>query len=255
MKVFIGWSGEASHRVAEAMHGWLPRIIQAAKPWISSEDIAKGATWQVDLKQGLNEAKAGIICVTPGNLEEPWIHFEAGALSNAIEKAYVCPYLVGLTPANLGGPLAQFQATTATRADTLKLVKTINEAIGRPLEESQLVETFEYFWPKFEEKLKEIAETPSEPPPHRDDREILEEILAVVRAISQDSALSRWTKMLKPPLVGSSGVEPPLWSVPLDKLEALIRKEAMESRSRSLQQSLEELVARSGKDESDREDS
>jgi hypothetical protein len=42
MKVFLGWSGSASHKVALAFHRWLLNVIQAIKPYISSEDIAQG---------------------------------------------------------------------------------------------------------------------------------------------------------------------------------------------------------------------
>ena len=45
MKVFISWSGENSHKVATALHDWLPYIIQAVKPFMSSGDILKGERW------------------------------------------------------------------------------------------------------------------------------------------------------------------------------------------------------------------
>ena len=50
MKVFLGWSGSTSHKVALAFHAWLPNVIQAIKPYVSCEDIAKGARWNSDLR-------------------------------------------------------------------------------------------------------------------------------------------------------------------------------------------------------------
>ena len=44
MKVFLGWSGETSHNVALALSDWLPKVIQAIRPFVSSEDIAKGGS-------------------------------------------------------------------------------------------------------------------------------------------------------------------------------------------------------------------
>ena len=46
MKVFLCWSGTRSKGIANALHEWLPRVIQALDPWISV-DIDKGARWGV----------------------------------------------------------------------------------------------------------------------------------------------------------------------------------------------------------------
>ena len=32
--VFISWSGEQSRMVASGLWTWLPRVIQASKPWM-----------------------------------------------------------------------------------------------------------------------------------------------------------------------------------------------------------------------------
>jgi hypothetical protein len=45
MKLFISWSGEASHAVAKAFREWIPSVINAVEPWLSDEDIATGAHW------------------------------------------------------------------------------------------------------------------------------------------------------------------------------------------------------------------
>ncbi len=86
MKVFISWSGERSKAVAQAWHDWLPNVIQAVEPWMSETDIAKGARWGMDMARELDETRVGIICLTPENLNAPWILFEAGALSKTLEE-------------------------------------------------------------------------------------------------------------------------------------------------------------------------
>ena len=108
MKVFLSWSGARSKFLAEALRLWIPRVIQSVKPWMSDEDISAGARWSKDLSLQLSEAKLGIICVTPENQNNPWLLFEAGALSKTLDHTNVCPFLHELSPGQLAGPLSQF---------------------------------------------------------------------------------------------------------------------------------------------------
>ena len=43
MKVFISWSGDRSKFIANTLHWWLPNVMQAIDPFVSSQDIQKGA--------------------------------------------------------------------------------------------------------------------------------------------------------------------------------------------------------------------
>ena len=56
MKVFVSWSGNASHDVAKALKDWLPNVIQAVDVFLSSEDIAKGSVWFHELGEVLDES-------------------------------------------------------------------------------------------------------------------------------------------------------------------------------------------------------
>ncbi|PYV30457.1 MAG: hypothetical protein DMG22_20315 [Acidobacteria bacterium] len=182
MKVFISWSGSLSKRVAAALRDWLPTVLQAVEPWMSAEDIEKGARWGSDVAVELSKTKAGILCVTADNVDAPWLNFEAGALSKTLEKTFVSPYLVGLTPTDLTGPLVQFQATESSKLDTRRLMSTLNKALGDiALPDEQLDKTFERWWPELESALREIQSAEVPEAPRRDQREILEEILALVR--------------------------------------------------------------------------
>jgi hypothetical protein len=186
MKVFISWSDERSRQVAEALRYWLPKVIQAIQPWMSSSDIEKGTRWRTDVASELEQSSIGIICLTPENLNSTWIHFEAGALSKQQQNTYVCTFLYDLEPAGVREPLAQFQTTKAHREDVKKLVQTINNVLGEnKLPESEINESFDVWWPKFEERLNNIATAPSSPEPQREDREILEEILELIREQSR----------------------------------------------------------------------
>ena len=182
VKVFISWSGTVSRGLAEAFRDWLPSVIQAVKPWMSGSDIDKGVRWSSEIAAELEEARVGLICLTPDNLEKPWILFEAGALSKTLEKTFVCPYLFGLRSADLQFPLAQFQATKAEKEDTRKLIHTINSAFGESrLTDDQVNKSFERCWPEFEERLKALELSQPATRSQRESREILEEILELAR--------------------------------------------------------------------------
>lgn len=194
MNVFISWSGPASHAVAQALHQWLPKVLQSVRPWLSSADISAGARWGADMARQLEATKFGILCLTPDNLEAPWVHFEAGALSKMVESAFVCPYLVGVEPADLRGPLVQFQAVRGVREDTRRLVRAINAALGteRGLRPEQVEETFEIWWPQLEAALRAIdVSSGRQRGPIRPDRELLEEVLEIVRDLSREGHAAR----------------------------------------------------------------
>ncbi len=71
MEIFISWHGKRSHAVAVALRDWLPLIVNAFKPWLSSADIDKGARWRAELAAKLGSVTAGIFCLTPSNLTAP----------------------------------------------------------------------------------------------------------------------------------------------------------------------------------------
>jgi hypothetical protein len=184
VKVFFSWSGDRSKAVAEGLGGWLAQVIQAVEPWISS-GIEKGARWQSEIAERLDEAKVGIVCLTSGNLTAPWILFEAGALSKT-KDSYVCTFLLDITRhGDVEPPLGQFQHTLFTREDVFKLVQTINEVVKtsgeRSLNDKNLLAVFETFWPQLETLLTQIRNQKEAKPAPRQERDLLEEMLEILR--------------------------------------------------------------------------
>jgi len=161
LKVFISWSGKLSHKVALFLEAWLPTVIQAIDPYGSSEGISKGARWFTDLSRELEDTHFGILCVTASNLFEPWLLFEAGAIAKVVDSSYAVPLLINLSPSDLEGPLAQFQATEASnKDDMLRLMKTINSLLKeKALKDGALKKSFDLCWPEFEATFKEILST------------------------------------------------------------------------------------------------
>jgi TIR domain len=181
--IFISWSGDRSKKVALALRGWLDRVIQAAKPWMSEEDIEKGTRWWHQLGLQLDKSDFGIVCLTPENLKSELLNFEAGALSSDLDDSRVCPYLFDIDKADVGRPFSEFQLTVSTQEDTLKLVATINKAMSAPLDETRLKSTFDKWWPDLEKELKAVRHGSRPSPKRRGREEILDEILDIVRKL------------------------------------------------------------------------
>ena len=185
MKVFISWSGERSKELANLLRRWLPGVIQAVRPYFSPDDIAKGSRWSTDVAKELSESRVGIICLTPENLEAPWVQFEAGALSKNLDQSRVCPILFELDPADITGPLVQFQSSRFEKGDIERVVRMINEELeDRSLPPSVLESVFEMWWPKLKDEADSILakSVKSKQAGKRSTRDLLEEILQLTRA-------------------------------------------------------------------------
>lgn len=181
MKVFISWSGERSRYVAEALRVWLPRVMQAVRPWMSDADISAGSRWLAEVSSVLDETSIGIICVTQENLSSPWLHFEAGALSKALDQSRICPMGLNLKPGQISGPLSQFQAVTLDESGMLRVLGALNKLMAeRALPDSELNEIFAVWWPRLAAKLDAIPDATS-PAPARATEDQLEELLQIAR--------------------------------------------------------------------------
>jgi hypothetical protein len=183
--VFISWSGRRSLWVAEALRDWLPIILEAAAPWVSAKDIDKGSRGLFEVTKALNGMKVAIVCLTPENQTEPWILFEAGALSKTIdEKSRLCTYLLGgLQNQDVKPPLGMFQHTKSDEEDTFLLIQTINKAINeRPVPEHNLRRRFDGFWPDLKKRLDAMPAPEEVVEPSRPVEEVMAEILELTRA-------------------------------------------------------------------------
>lgn len=191
MKVFFSHSGSRSRELAEALSKFIRKLVPAVEPFIST-GMPKGRRWTAELAGELEVAKSGVVCLTSHNLAEPWLVFEAGALSARL-NANVCTFLLDVDPTDVQLPLGQFQHTVANSEDVLKLVETINVRVGevgelqRPLED--LREQFEMLWPSLQTGLAQLkAKQPAAAT--RDPNAMLSEILDTVRSLAAEHTRS-----------------------------------------------------------------
>jgi ribosomal protein L7/L12 len=184
MKVFISWSGDRSKAIAEELRDWLPTIVQSLEPFVSTQDVPPGGRGLNVLASQLQDCSFGILCLTQENKQEPWIHFEAGALSKVIDVSRVVPLLLDLKVSDLTGPLVQFQAIPIEeRSGVFSLIRALADESSPPLTESRLQRLFDAFWPELETKVSLLKQVSGSKPRQeaRSEREILEEILLLSR--------------------------------------------------------------------------
>jgi predicted nucleotide-binding protein len=186
MKVFISWSGTLSHRVATLLRDWLPNVLQAVEPWLSSEDIAPGERWSNEIWAALEAVEVGIICLTAENVRSPWLLFEAGAISKQQRVARMCVYAVDVPLSEIRSPLAQFQVNTASRDDTFNLVQSLNSALGTAsLSEDRLRRSFEVWWPVLDGQLSAaIGGGKTTKVEHKSLDEKVDEALVILKTLS-----------------------------------------------------------------------
>ena len=164
MQVFVSWSGAASHAAAKALKDVLPSIIQSLDVFLSSEDIEKGEPWFQKLGETLEGSDFAILCLTPENLDAPWLLYEAGAAGKHFEQARVVPLLIGLTSADLISPLSHLNAAKTDREDMFKLVTAINNhAKDDKLSKEALANSFKKWWKDLDSGLKKATAQATQP--------------------------------------------------------------------------------------------
>jgi hypothetical protein len=205
LKIFISWSGDRSRQVAQALKEWLPDVIQTLDVWMSAHDIEAGTRWSSELTNRLDECAFGILCVTPENTASPWLLFEAGCLGKSVSTSRVIPYRLDLSATDIAFPLAQFQSVEADQAGTKKLLHAIIAAGHLPVDNERLNRLFEKWWPDLNSRLQAIAKNAHTKPIHRGDRELIVEILQLVRALNRGSVagiLSEYVLIDPRPFIG-----------------------------------------------------
>jgi hypothetical protein len=187
MKVFISWSGERSRDFALFLRGWLRQVVQAVQPFMSEHDIGKGSRNIVEMAQELQSVQFGIVVVTRDTVAAPWINFEAGAISRSIATGRLVPLLLDIGKPDVAGPLSQFQAVDANNEDdVVGLFREINRRLDQPLESEVLLPAVYSHLPAFHEALaryRESAAGTDPTPALRSEREVLDEVLLILRGL------------------------------------------------------------------------
>src|SRR5262249_32652362 len=147
--LFLCWSGERSKQVAEALKQYFEKILRPeseARVAMSETLIDKGAPWSAHLLKDLENARAGIVCLTPENRGSAWVHFEGGGIATHGLKGQDGPppksnnsnklfgFLFTFDNTQIDGPLSLFQATIYRRdysRDRDEITRLTRAVLGR----------------------------------------------------------------------------------------------------------------------------
>jgi hypothetical protein len=181
LKVFISWSGERGKLVAEALRYLLGNVIPTLDLWMSHSDMDKGKRWLEELATQLEETNIGIICLTRDNLQSPWLHYEAGALSK-VKIPIVCTFLFDVESKEVSNPLSQWNNTKNEKEDLLKLIHDLNKAQkAHSLDKDRIETVFEWAWDEFDQRFKSIPDVADVKTPTKTTNEMFDEILGLLR--------------------------------------------------------------------------
>jgi len=166
-------------------------MIQDLRPFMSKHDLESGTRWGQQLAAQLETSHFGLFCLTPTNLNSPWLLFEAGALTK-MAQGKACGILFGdVSPGDVTGPLSQFQHRAFDYEGIRELFTDLNNSSSSSLGESQLRTVFEKFWPDLEQECMQIAsQTPADngDAPPREVADVLNDLVVAVRDMERSLA-------------------------------------------------------------------
>jgi hypothetical protein len=142
------------------------------------------------LERELDDTSYGILVITQENRAEPWLNFEAGALSKSVGNdeqgvPRVVPLLVDIDrPTELTGPVSQFQAVNMDKNGIRTLVMSIAEIVNSNA--AVIEKRFERTLPELDEALKDaiVSPIPSYKPARTMDDKV-DEVLRTLRSMRQ----------------------------------------------------------------------
>ena len=159
--------------------------------FMSAHVIGSGIRWSQKLSFELEQSNYGIVCFSPGNINAPWLLFEAGAISKLGDSAVCGLLLSSLKQTDISGPLSQFQNRRFTEGDFYQLLSDINNKLKAPKNKDNLKLLFAAFWPKIDSEYQLLLDKNKSgvaPQRERTERELLEELLFRVRSLEYESS-------------------------------------------------------------------
>ncbi len=130
-QVFISWASQPSGEIAILLKDWLLSLMDGLHVWQSDVDARLGERWSESLQVALTSTDYALLCVTPQNVDSPWLALEAGAAAMGRQVPTV-PLLFGMGVADLPSHLGFLQAAEATHENLARLGREVHNKL-RPM--------------------------------------------------------------------------------------------------------------------------
>lgn len=158
VKIFLSWSEGESREIAEAFKKILcdSLLLNDKQIFISSTSLEYGDDWWEQVKGALRDAELGLIFVTKGNVNRPWLNYEAGILLEQFKSQNkIIPISTQSDFDQIdSSPLLKFQFGKGIehKETTKKILKKIAYSLNlHPQQIKHLEDNFAQCWDEFYE--------------------------------------------------------------------------------------------------------
>ncbi len=159
MKLFLSWSKDESKQYANVFKEELPTLFPNTEIFMSDTDISMGSFSIPTIMQELENSTYGILFITPDNKDEPWINFEAGALSKGLSDMHVTPIgFRGIEMEYLSSPIKNYQGFLFEELKFKKTMNEINRLTDTPLPKKTFDVLLNSVWESLSDKIEKITD-------------------------------------------------------------------------------------------------
>lgn len=158
-KIFLSWSKNQSKEYALIFNRELKILFPTPgfEIFMSDKDISMGSLGITTILDNLSSSEFGIFFITEENQGEPWLNFEAGALSKGITENRVIPIgFDGIEIGFLNTPLKNFQGFTFGEEKFKASMKQINAASDASLADASFDVLLASCWNNITESMEKL---------------------------------------------------------------------------------------------------
>lgn len=198
-EVFFSWSGNKSKEIALKFKELFGSVFTPSiKSFMSMKDIGAGKRSIDELFNALERCNYGVSFVDTENAKEPWIQFEAGALSKLIDVSQVMVLILDDNMQSLEHtPLNEFQHKLFNKDDIKSIFEEIIKCFKLEDAKEAFMQRFDSGWDDFYnsaqkilkkgEKLKKVE---------NEENDKLDVIMKMLLSV-QNMLKTEWTQNIK----------------------------------------------------------